>query len=65
MTDTAPSTILHDLCPHCRAAFEPGIAIPTAIHESDEGTRSEAVWSHGAPLIRVWKCPRCGHSITR
>lgn len=42
--------------------MEPGQAIPPAIVEMDEGTRTEGAWNQ-PPLVSVMKCPACGHSF--
>jgi hypothetical protein len=52
------------VCRRCNVPMTQGMAIPPAIQCSDEGTCSYAMWSTKAPLVPVWKCPKCGHSIT-
>jgi hypothetical protein len=52
------------VCRRCNVPMTQGMAIPPATQCSDEGTCSYAMWSTKAPLVPVWKCPKCGHSIT-
>lgn len=48
------------LCIKCRTVMREGVAIAPAM--TDHG---EAHHIGFAPLSRVWKCPRCGHSFTQ
>lgn len=55
-----PATTETPKCRRCDVPMEGGIAIKSAMTDHGEGLHVA-----NAPLSRVWKCPKCGHSFTQ
>lgn len=53
------------LCNLCQLAMIPSQGIQPCIAHTEEGHTFNGPWQSTAPLIPVWKCPQCGHSISR
>ena len=62
---------LEMLCRRCKVQMKPGVAMgQTWVSFEDFGGDAGslgATWSAGGPgsVIECWKCPRCGHSVTK